>query len=46
MMEALMLHQDGYLSYLRKRFAALQSKVTIQAKRGVGYRLDKEECHD
>lgn len=71
MMEALMLHQDGYLSteelltkvwgydteaepgvvwvylsYLRKRFATLQSKVTIQAKRGVGYRLDKEECHD
>ena len=71
MMEALMLHQDGYLSteelltkvwgydteaepgvvwvylsYLRKRFAALQSKVTIQAKRGVGYRLDQEECHD
>lgn len=71
MMEALMLHQDGYLSTeelltrvwgydteaepgivwvylscLRKRFAALQSKVTIQAKRGVGYRLDKEECHD
>ncbi len=71
MMEALMLHQDGYLSteelltkvwgydteaepgvvwvylsYLRKRFATLQSKVTIQAKRGVGYRLDKEDCHD
>lgn len=71
MMEALMLHQDGYLSteelltkvwgydteaepgvvwvylsYLRKRFNALQSKVTIQAKRGVGYRLDKEDCHD
>ena len=71
MMEALMLHQDGYLSteelltkvwgydteaepgavwvylsYLRKRFTALQSKVTIQAKRGVGYRLDKEDCHD
>ena len=71
MMEALMLHQDGYLSteelltkvwgydteaepgvvwvylsYLRKRFVALQSKVTIQAKRGVGYRLDKEDCHD
>ena len=71
MMEALMLHQDGYLSteelltkvwgydteaepgvvwvylsYLRKRFAALQSKVTIQAKRSVGYRLDQEECHD
>lgn len=71
MMEALMLHQDGYLSteelltkvwgydteaepgvvwvylsYLRKRFAVLQSKVTIQAKRGVGYRLDREECHD
>ena len=71
MMEALMLHQDGYLSteelltkvwgydteaepgvvwvylsYLRKRFNALQSKVTIQAKRGVGYRLDREECHD
>ena len=71
MMEALMLHQDGYLSteelltkvwgydteaepgvvwvylsYLRKRFTALQSKVTIQAKRGVGYRLGKEDCHD
>lgn len=71
MMEALLLHQDGYLSteelltkvwgydteaepgvvwvylsYLRKRFTALQSKVTIQAKRGVGYRLDKEDCHD
>ena len=71
MMEALMLHQAGflsteelltkvwgydteaepgavwvYLSYLRKRFTALQSKVTIQAKRGVGYRLDKEDCHD
>ena len=71
MMEALMLHQDGYLSteelltkvwgydteaepgvvwvylsYLRKRFTALQSKVTIQAKRGVGYRLDKEDYHD
>lgn len=71
MMEALMLHQDGYLStedlltkvwgydteaepgivwvylsYLRKRFVALQSKVTIQAKRSVGYRLDKEDCHD
>ncbi len=71
MMEALMLHQDGYLSteelltkvwgydteaepgvvwvylsYLRKRFVALQSKVTIQAKRGVGYQLDQEECHD
>ena len=71
MMEALMLHQDGYLSteelltkvwgydteaepgvvwvylsYLRKRFNALQSKVTIQAKRGVGYRLDKEDRHD
>lgn len=71
MMEALMLHQDGYLSteelltkvwgydteaepgvvwvylsYLRKRFATLQSKVTIRAKRGVGYRLDKEDCHD
>lgn len=71
MMEALMLHQDGYLSteellmkvwgydteaepgvvwvylsYLRKRFTTLQSKVTIQAKRGVGYRLEQEDCHD
>ena len=71
MMEALMLHQDGYLSteellikvwgydtdaepgvvwvylsYLRKRFVALHSNVKIQAKRGVGYRLDQEDCHD
>lgn len=32
-----------YLSYLRKRFAALSSTVTIEAKRGVGYRLQAGE---
>lgn len=29
-----------YLSYLRKRLAELGSRVTIQVKRGVGYRLE------
>lgn len=29
-----------YISYLRKRLAALQTKVTITAKRNVGYRLE------
>lgn len=29
-----------YLSYLRKRLAELNSRVTIQVKRGVGYRLE------
>lgn len=35
-----------YLSYLRKKIAVLDSRVTIQARRGVGYRLEKETCHD
>ena len=33
-----------YLSYLRKRLAALGANVEIRAKRNVGYSL--EVCHD
>jgi DNA-binding response OmpR family regulator len=29
-----------YLSYLRKRLAALGSTVSIRAKRGIGYTLE------
>ena len=29
-----------YISYLRKRLAALGSQVTLKAKRGIGYTLE------
>lgn len=32
-----------YISYLRKRLAALSNQVTIQAKRNIGYTLIKEK---
>ena len=32
-----------YISYLRKRLAALSNQVTIQAKRNIGYTLTKEK---
>ena len=31
-----------YISYLRKRLAALQANVRIAAKRGLGYTLEAE----
>ena len=33
-----------YVSYLRKRLAAVGSRVRIQAKRGVGYRLEAPDA--
>ena len=32
-----------YISYLRKRLAALNADVTIAARRNVGYRLEVAE---
>ena len=32
-----------YISYLRKRLAALSANVAIRAKRNVGYTLEVEE---
>ena len=33
-----------YVSYLRKRLTAVGSRVRIQAKRGVGYRLEAPDA--